>query len=207
METLHNNWQTLCNHYTTDHALIEKCYAELTKAYTEKQRHYHTLEHIASMMTEILVCKDPLLNKDALLFATWFHDIVYDPKKHDNEQRSAAKAVERLNQLQVPKEMILLIEQLILATANHVTAAFTPELNFFLDCDLKILGAASDKYQEYATAIRKEYKHVLSFIYKLERKKVLQRFIASPVIYRTVHFQERYEQQARINVANEIENK
>jgi predicted metal-dependent HD superfamily phosphohydrolase len=207
MEALYNSWKTLCNKYTTDQPMIEKCFAELAKAYTEKQRHYHTLEHIASMIAEILECKDPLINKNTLLFATWFHDIIYDPKKNNNEQQSAALAVERLSELQVPQEMILRIEKLILATANHVAGASTPELNFFLDCDLKILGAAPDKYQEYAAAIRKEYRHVPSFIYKRERKKILQRFMASPTIYRTIYFQERYEQQARINLLNEIENR
>lgn len=207
METLHHSWQTLCNTYTTDHTLMGDCFTELTTAYTEKQRHYHTLEHIASMIAEIRKCEDQLINNDTLLFATWFHDIVYDPRKHDNEQRSAALAVERMNQLEVPQHMILRTEQLILATANHVSADLTPELNFFLDCDLKVLGATPDKYKEYAAAIRKEYQHVFSFIYKRERKKVLLRFLASPSIYHTAYFQERYEQQARINLMNEIENR
>lgn len=207
MEILYNNWKTLCSSYTTDHSFIEKCFEELCKAYTEKQRHYHTLDHIASMIHEIKECKDPSINKNMLLFAVWFHDIIYNPKKHDNEQQSAVLAVERLTQLCVPQEMILLIEQLILATANHVVAAFNPELNFFLDCDLKILGAEPGKYQAYATAIRKEYKHVLSFIYNRERKKVLHRFLESSTIYRTRDFQERYEQQARMNILNEIESR
>jgi predicted metal-dependent HD superfamily phosphohydrolase len=26
---------------------------------------------------------------DTFLYSLWFHDIIYDPKRHDNEQQSA----------------------------------------------------------------------------------------------------------------------
>lgn len=79
-------------------------------------------------------------------------------------------------------------------------------LSFSLDCDLKILGSKSDDYIVYAENIHKEYKHVISFIYKMERKKILKRFFESPSIYRTEYFRNKYEEQARKNILFEIQN-
>ena len=171
MEILYNQWKNLCNGFTTNQVLIDEYFKQISTAYAEKQRHYHTMEHIQSMIAEIDNNSDSSLDKNALLFATWFHDIVYDPTKSGNEEQSAKIAVQVLNRLHVPTETIQLVEELILATANHTKAKSTKELNFFLDCDLKILGLDANSYSQYAANIRKEYKHVLSFIYNRERKK------------------------------------
>lgn len=205
MEELYSHWKSLCNGFTKHQLLIEECFKQISAAYAEKQRYYHTMEHIQSMIKEIDNNSDASLDKNVLLFATWFHDMVYDPKKSDNEEQSAKMAVHALNQLHVPKETIQQVEELILATANHTKAKSTKELNFFLDCDLKILGLDANSYSQYAANIRKEYKHVLSFIYNRERKKVLKRFMESNTIYRTAYFQNKYEQQARLNILNEIQ--
>lgn len=206
MDILYNHWKSLCCCFTTNQLLIDECFKQISEAYAEKQRYYHTMEHIQSMIVEIESNKDAALDKNVLLFATWFHDMVYDPKKSDNEEQSAKIAVHALNQLHVPKEIINVVEELILATANHTKAKSTKELDFFLDCDLKILGSDPNSYSQYAANIRKEYKHVISFIYNRERKKVLKRFIEANALYRTAYFQEKYEEQARMNILNEIKN-
>lgn len=207
METLKKQWTALCETYSKNSILIDACFGSLLNAYNEKQRHYHTLEHIAAMLAEIDAYKALPADGDVLRFAAWFHDAVYDPKAKGNEKASAELAVQKLKELDVADEMIKRVEQLIMATASHtdVSADADPVISFFLDCDLKVLGADPERYQLYAEQIREEYKHVPYLIYAFERKKVLKRFITSPFIYRTVHFKNNYEQQARINIQHEIQ--
>ncbi len=207
MDTLKQYWTELCNRYSSDQQLIAHYFDEINTAYTESHRHYHTLEHIHSMLLEINACQNSAIDKGALLFATWFHDMVYNPRKQNNETASAEIAVKALKQLWVPENSIQKVQKLILATANHTDTRIAPDpdMDFFLDCDLKILGAPREEYLLYAENIRKEYKHVISFIYKAERKKVLKRFLESPGIYRTDYFRTKYESQARSNVSFEIQ--
>lgn len=207
MNTLKKYWIELIQKYSSDESQIEQCFDKLLKAYNETHRHYHNIEHISSMIQEINNCNYELIDQDALLFATWFHDIVYNPKRHDNEILSAEIATKELGQLNIPEEKIQKTKQLILATANHMKIN-EPDINtaFFLDCDLKILGESSAKYILYAENIRKEYQHVMSFIYKKERKKILKRFMEAQRIYRTEYFNIKYEEQARKNISLEIQN-
>lgn len=64
-------------------------FARLTTAYSEPVRHYHTLAHITDSLYEF----DRLIGlaeaPHEIEMAIWFHDAVYDPKAHDNEERSA----------------------------------------------------------------------------------------------------------------------
>lgn len=207
METLKKQWTGLAEKYCSSKAEIENCFNDIWIAYTESHRHYHNLTHISSMIQEIDNNPDNSLDHDVLLFATWFHDIVYNPKKHDNEEKSAMLAVKMLKQLGVPQEKIKKVETLILATANHMNINDPdPDMCFFLDCDLKVLGATREQYILYAEDIRKEYIHVLSLIYSIGRKKILKRFIESSSIYRTEYFKNKYEKQARSNIMFEIKN-
>lgn len=207
MDNLKKYWAELAEKYSTDKLLTEQCFQKLAKAYNETHRYYHQTEHINSMLDEIYNCKDNTIDQDTLLFATWFHDVVYNPRKHDNEASSAEIAALELRKLSVPEEIIKKVKGLILATADHTNVQSPgPDTSFFLDCDLKVLGAENRDYLQYAENIRKEYKHVLSFIYKRERKKILKRFITSTTIYRTEYFRNKYEQQARKNISTEIQN-
>ena len=56
----------------------------LTYAYNQPQRHYHTLNHIHSMITELRTIKPGLelssRELQILHLAIWFHDVVYDPR-------------------------------------------------------------------------------------------------------------------------------
>ncbi|OFY83692.1 MAG: hypothetical protein A3F72_12830 [Bacteroidetes bacterium RIFCSPLOWO2_12_FULL_35_15] len=207
MDTFKKQWLELAKKYSSDELLINQCYDTLCYGYYEPERYYHNMQHIQSMLEEIYNCKNNSLDIDSLLFATWFHDVSYNPKSHTNEAESAALAIVLLKQLDVPEVKIQTVQKLILSTINHTKATNSDtNLNFFLDCDLKILGATKEEYMLYAENIRKEYKHVIGFIYRMERKKVLKRFIESASIYRTDYFRNKYEEQARSNILFEIKN-
>ena len=207
MDTLKKQWFELAKKYSSNELLINQCYDTLCYGYYEPERYYHNMQHIQSMLEEIYNCNDNSLDIDSLLFATWFHDVSYNPKSHRNEAESAALAIVLLKKIDVPEVKIQTVQKLILATINHTKATYSDtDLSFFLDCDLKILGATREDYIRYSENIRKEYKHVIGFIYKRERKKVLKCIIESTSIYRTDYFRNKYEEQARCNILFEIQN-
>ncbi len=70
----------------------DKPLMELPYRWSEKHRHYHTVNHLTQVLADIendYRFKDLSVNKKhALLLAAFFHDIVYDPKRQDNEEKS-----------------------------------------------------------------------------------------------------------------------
>jgi len=74
----------------------EKWWGKIEAAYGETQRAYHTLEHIDELLVHIGRVSSGATpthqwhNLDAILLATFFHDVVYDPRAGDNEEQSCA---------------------------------------------------------------------------------------------------------------------
>lgn len=73
-----------------------------------------------------------------------------------------------------------------------------------MDSDLSILGVSEKAYLEYTKQVRKEYAIYPNIIYNPNRKKILEFFLKEPRIYKTDYFYEKYEQQARKNMKEEI---
>ena len=66
---------------------------ELIAAYTAPGRHYHNLAHIEDCLGA-LADVDGLsaIEREILIEAIWWHDVVYDPTRADNEELSARLA-------------------------------------------------------------------------------------------------------------------
>lgn len=82
-------------------------------------------------------------------------------------------------------------------TQSLVTAG-TPVIR---DIDLAILGAPWERFLEYDEQIRTEFSHLDAVRFRSGRRSVLGRFLAAERIYRTEHFYDRLERQARSNIA------
>jgi len=142
---------------------------------------------------------------DALALAIIFHDVVYDPLRHDNEARSAALARARLTSLAFQPALVNKVGRYIEAT-EHGGSFETddPDLALLLDFDLSTLAAAPGAYNTYAKAIRGEYAHVPDELYRLGRRQILEGFLARDNIYRTQHLRSLWEARARANISAEI---
>lgn len=189
--------------YNDDEELVNDCIGEIEAAYNNTNRYYHNLAHLENMYAELLPVKNTVSNWMTLLFSIAYHDFIYDPLKNDNEERSAEMASTTLCRINVPGEIISHCKQQILATKRHITSE-DADTNYFTDADLAILGAAPGLYKKYATAIRKEYGHYHDLQYNPGRRKVLRYFLSMERIFKTDHFFERYETQARSNLTAEL---
>ena len=84
-------WQRLW-HTAGANGKPDPWYETLTHRYSEPHRHYHTRRHIADCLAEFDVVRFNASRPEAVEFALWFHDAVYNPKATDNEEQSAALA-------------------------------------------------------------------------------------------------------------------
>jgi predicted metal-dependent HD superfamily phosphohydrolase len=204
LDFLRAQWVSLASPRTPNPALIESLFDSIVEHYSASERAYHNLSHIQSLLALSESLLDKVQNRDALYFAIWFHDVIYDTKRSDNEEKSAEFAAEALASLGVPEQTITTTREMILATKHHRASDLSWDMNAFLDLDVSILGAPEDVYKEYSAAIRKEYSWVPDFLYRKGRMKVLNDFLGRARIYNTVEFSAKYEAQARHNIAEEL---
>jgi predicted metal-dependent HD superfamily phosphohydrolase len=202
---LRRQWLGLLARYSNDEAYALTIFDSLTTEYLQAARCYHNLSHIHSLF-ELYDARAPQpKHDDAIRFAIWFHDAIYDTRRKDNEERSADWAAQTLQNIKAPDELIDDVRRLILATKRHEPGSVAVEEQVFLDLDLAILGSEPKIYERYAAAIRREYEWVPKFLYRRERRKILANFLNRQTIYVTTTMSRQYEQQARHNLQTEIE--
>ena len=200
---LKETFSALLENYTADSDVINSYWQEIELAYSHRKRHYHTLVHLENMLNELLDVKSRISNWQAVLFALYYHDVVYNALKSNNEELSADFAVERLKSIQVPDEQIQACYDLIIATKKHQLSD-NSDTNYFTDADLSVLGKETPIYKAYSQNVRKEYSLFPDIIYNPGRKKVLKHFLEMDRIFKTDYFLQKYEKQAKENLSWEM---
>jgi predicted metal-dependent HD superfamily phosphohydrolase len=182
---------------------------ELVRAYAAPERHYHNLAHIEAMLGLMHSYENALSDPQSVEAAIWFHDVIYDTRRHDNEEKSAELAASRLSGLLSP-DRIALIARMIRATAGHhvpagLDSAQQRDCALFLDTDLSILGSTPDLFASYEDAVRREYGWVPDALWREGRRIVLQGFLDRPAIYVSPQFHASHEAAARANLMRSLE--
>jgi predicted metal-dependent HD superfamily phosphohydrolase len=172
----------------------------LVAAYTGPGRHYHDIGHVEDCLAALAAVEDlDAAEREILTEAIWWHDVVYDPTRSDNEELSA-----RLAEAQVRPDLAAEVGRLIRLTRTHQVEPGDRLGAILISIDLSILGADAARYDAYAAAIRQEYSHVAEHDYRAGRAEVLRRFAARPVIFPDPGFAARHDRQARDNLAREL---
>ncbi|GIC76542.1 hypothetical protein FMO003_19860 [Moritella sp. F3] len=208
-ERLALRWQTLLTQHFTSLSLaeVQQSWSRLLPHYQETHRYYHDLHHIDACFIWFDQVQATLDNPLAVALAIWFHDIIYDVRRSDNEEKSAQYAVTALTNLAVSTALVQQVYELILLTRHpskpsHVLTGLVSEHDqaLFLDIDLSVLGQCDAIYANYEKAIRAEYQHIPLWLYKLGRKRLLRQFLRQSSIYYSDYFNEKFELQARVNI-------
>ena len=127
--------------------LSSELWEKFEEAYTESHRHYHTLSHVTKMLDEF---PDP--SQAILRLAVWFHDVIYDPRRSDNEKMSADLVGQWMPGLEI--SLIRKIENLVMATDHRKPAPDGYDEGLIRDVDLLILSAPRNEYSQYTQQIR-----------------------------------------------------
>eukprot|EP01122_Echinamoeba_exundans_P014340 TRINITY_DN6462_c0_g1_i1.p1 TRINITY_DN6462_c0_g1~~TRINITY_DN6462_c0_g1_i1.p1 ORF type:complete len:218 (+),score=29.01 TRINITY_DN6462_c0_g1_i1:109-762(+) len=190
----------------TENALLDSWFSRLCLHYSEPTRHYHTLNHIHHMLTLLEEHKSHLQSKERVAMAIWFHDVIYDPTKNDNEEKSEELWKVFAKEASISSTDTEIVSQYILATKSHKIPEHLAEdqdLKYFMDFDLAILGSDAATYEQYAANIRKEYSWVPEDKWIAGRPNVLRSLMAGDV-YFTEAFK-KFEAAAKENMTREIE--
>ena len=201
---LQEKFTELVNRYTADTDLAQTLWVQIEEAYSSKSRHYHNLIHLEHVIKELEEAREQIQDWDTVLFAAYYHDIVYNPTDGDNEERSAAIASKNLKAIGYPSSKIDACTTLILATKSH-TDTDDIDTALFTDADLAILGQQLERYKLYTQHIRTEYSMYPDVLYYPGRATVLRHFLQMKRIFKTDHFYRKYELQARENISWELE--
>ena len=180
----------------------ESDYRRVRRSWSGMGRHYHTLTHLDACLREFDDTRQLALRPGEVELALWFHDAIYRSWRRDNEQQSAALAARLLRAASV--ESVERIRQMVLAT-THREEGFAGDTALVVDIDLSILGQPPDTYAQFERAIRREYWWLSRARYVAGRSGVLQKFLGRAAIYQLDRFHDRYEKQARANIAASIE--
>ncbi|NQY06548.1 MAG: hypothetical protein HRT68_10285 [Flavobacteriaceae bacterium] len=203
LEQIKDRWFSLIG---KDDVISKNSLEAILKHYQDEARYYHNIRHIDSMLSQAKTYPDQLNDVVSVEFAIWYHDVIYNAKLQDNEEKSADYAVNDMSQLGCSSEVIAKTKQLILSTKKHQILLNENQDNaFLLDFDLSILGKSWEVYYEYTEAIRREYSMYPKSVYNPGRKKVLKRFMERERIYFTELYCNQFESKARENIKREID--
>jgi predicted metal-dependent HD superfamily phosphohydrolase len=188
--------------------LPEVVFAKIRELHSAPGRGYHGWSHplaLLHLLAEVEAeLNDPLAVRGAILL----HDVVYEPRRSDNEARSALLAQEMLRGI-VPTNVLDRIVRMIEATAGHVIPAELPadeaaDLAVFLDMDLSILGAPEADFDAYEDGVRYEYRDVPEEAFRAGRAAILEGFFVRRALYLSDWGASRFEASARRNLARSI---
>jgi predicted metal-dependent HD superfamily phosphohydrolase len=187
-----------------DAPAAEEIGRDLVERWSEPHRHHHTLDHLEIVLATVDAHAGEAKDADAVRLAAWFHDAVYDPRRTDNEDMSAALAARVLPGAGVPDDRVAAVTRLVRLTATHDPSPVDRDGILLCDADLAVLAGEPDEYAAYTAAVRAEYTHVPDEAYRTGRAAVLRRLAAFPSLYRLPALHERWEARARANLAAEL---
>ncbi len=152
-------------------------WAAVVTAWSEPHRRYHDLRHLAAVLGLVGELGAAADDPAAVALAAWYHDVVYDPRRGDNEQVSAERARAGLRGL-VPAGRLEEVVRLVLLTAGHDAAPGDADGAVLCDADLAVLAAPPEAYAGYASAVRAEYGHLSDEVFTAGRIAVLESLVA-----------------------------
>lgn len=177
----------------------------LKSLHNAPDRHYHVWNHPLAMRTLAERYAHLITDMQSVLAMIAFHDAIYDSRRNDNEEQSAALARQMLSGI-VPPEQLDFIVAGVIATKRHlIPDGLSPghrgDIAFLLDADLSILGTEASEFDAFDAAVRKEYGWVTNDEWRVGRAAVMRSFSQRSAIYLTSEFRIAYENQARGNIA------
>jgi len=202
-EQLRERWSRLWHRLGVPVAKLPQI-DSLLKAYQSPERAYHNLHHISQCLAELDALQVQCETPNEVELALWYHDVIYDAKRHDNEKLSADQAADAMRLAGIDSSVINRATVLILAT-KHATPPAAGDAQIIVDIDLSILGRPQAEFDVYEYAIRREFSFVDEASFRTGRSAILKKFLDRSVIYRTEVMQQKYEAAARANLQRSID--
>ena len=167
--------------------------------YEQPYRHYHRWSHVLDLLdvrSRIIPDVDLIPETVAALL---LHDVVYDPRSTDNEEKSVMWTQHALHG--VPAERVARVCRMIMATKLHMIGeGDDAQTLYLLDLDMSILGSDPQVFDAYDDAVRREYGHVPDADFVAGRGAFLNAVLKRSAIFMTSEFLYALEARARRNL-------
>jgi predicted metal-dependent HD superfamily phosphohydrolase len=177
-------------------------FRELIARYNEPHRKYHTLQHLEECFQKLGELRGDAEHPAEVELALWFHDAIYDVKRHDNEAKSADWANSTVLAAGQPAVGDR-IHSLVMAT-RHKAVPNGIDQQVLVDVDLSILGAGPERFDEYERQVREEYSWVPGIVFRPTRRSILKELLERPTLFNTPKVLAAYEARARENLERSI---
>ena len=134
-DDLTRKWHDLLGGWHVSPQLAEELFSDVCKHYGEPGRFYHTLDHVSAVLETVESLNCHARNLRAIKLAAWLHDVIYDSRTSDNEERCADYAERLCEHVSIPEGR--LVASLILKTKTH-DAGGDPDAQVLIDADLAV---------------------------------------------------------------------
>src|SRR4051794_30150458 len=95
-------WRDLLDAWAVDANLADRAFEDVRQHYAEPGRFYHTLDHVQQVLQTVESLRSQARNANAVQLAGWLHDVIYDSRASDNEERSADYAEHLCAKFSIP---------------------------------------------------------------------------------------------------------
>jgi len=135
--------------------------------------------------------------------AIWFHDILYDSQRRDNELKSAEEFMKFAKKAKINNQGIVdEIADLILITKHTFLPRSELEKNI---CDCDLFELAADNSKKNGENVRKKYAFLSDEEWIEGRSNFLKEMLRKPHIFHTDAHRGVSDEVARINIQKELD--
>lgn len=197
---------------TAPEAEIRAVGEDLIERWSEPDRHFHNLRHLAAVLHRVDELAEETHEPDLVRLAAWYHGAVFDADRkiayasRGGEQTtlSAELARKQLTDLGVSDAGAERVGHLVDTLARHKPDPGDFDSAVLNDADLAMLADEPQRYKEYVKAVRAEYSHIPLGDYLEARIKVLSKLLQRPTLYASP-LGTAWEEPARQNVDAELQ--
>ncbi len=182
---------------------MDAIWQELTNYYSEPQRHYHTRLHILKCLKLYDSVKARLNSPETVEMSIWYHDVIYDTTRKDNEEKSTELFKLHAHGY-LPDSVVQRVTDLIMATM-HTREPIDQDMAYLQDIDLSSFGETLDNFFQDGEDLRKESPHLQDEQYYQGKVSFFQMLTNREKVFFTDYFSNLFEQNARENIKREIQ--
>lgn len=188
---------------TTGFALLDR--------WSEGTRFYHTVKHLADVLSRVDELAEETHEPDLVRLAAWYHGAIFNAESRvayatqggEDEVASAALSRSELVGLGISEKSAERVSQLVTALARHKPVPGDFDCAVLCDADMAILAAEPQRYTCYVRDIRKEYEHIPVADYLSARHRILTKLVNRKSLFASP-LAASWEDAARQNLAGEL---
>lgn len=168
--------------------------------YSKDFRACHNMDWLTGHLGEFTSVYGEFENPKQSVMAILFGSYVFDPRREDNEERSADYVRNVCKNLGMSAQFAHNVTSMILSTKHNSYNIIDNDTDLVTDIDISVLGSSPEKFGEYRKNLRKEYSWMYDDTFTKAETLFFEKFSHRAHIYSSDVFRKKLEKQAKENV-------